>query len=188
MLQETVKPQSLQSQVPHRATLSSFHQNEKWGRYEWSNCVSEIKCTNEKGKREKFSITFCYYCHWYIGRSISYDIIDKCGRSQCDSSACVKVHEPNRISLCFRETSWEWRFCPWRLNRPHTWRWTSQCSVFTWSIGCWASRWSRQKHPCPSASPYRGRRFTTTSHEVRVGELCGFVPVCFYKVWISKLL
>lgn len=90
--------------------------------------------------------------------------------------ASVNVYGLNRMSLCCRETGWEWRFCPCRLNRPHTSCWTSQCSVFMLNIGCWASQWRRQRRPCPSANPERGRRFTITSHEVRTGELC----VCLF--------
>lgn len=84
----------------------------------------------------------------------------------------------------FRETSWEWRFCPWRLNHPHAWHWTSRCSACMWNIGCWVSPWRRQRRPCPFANPQRGRRFTTTLHEVRVGELFKF---SFHSSFISNL-
>lgn len=86
------------------------------------------------------------------------------------SGVCLTC-EVNSCSMCCRETSWESRFCPWRLNRPHTWLWTTQCSVSMWSIGCWVFPWKQQKRQCPSANPQRGRRFTTTSREVGVGGL-----------------
>lgn len=94
-------------------------------------------------------------------------------------SGVSMTYELNSFSMCFRETSWESRFCPWRLNRPHTWRWTSQCSASMWSIGCWVFPWKQQKHQCPSANPQRGRRFTTTSQEVRVGELV-MIHACLF--------
>lgn len=88
----------------------------------------------------------------------------------------IKVYELKRISLFVRDTSWESRFCQWHLSHPHTWHWTSQCSVFMLNTDSLASQWRQLKRPCPCANPQRGRRFTTTLHEVCAGELYDFFP------------
>lgn len=79
LLMETVKPMNLQKQVHYKATLSSFHQNEKWGRYSWNwlntrkwiiydNTLQQSSCTGislnaillkgDKLKVEILSLTF----------------------------------------------------------------------------------------------------------------------------------
>lgn len=92
------------------------------------------------------------------------------------------VKRVNSVLLYFRETSSEWRSCPWPLSHPLVSRWTNRCSRFTWNTDSWASPWKQPKRRCPCASLEKGRRFTTTSCVVRMGEFCGYLFLQF-PVW-----